>query len=44
MIKKRRSEVNTSTGHRQFQRRKEKTENKGPRNKKKTLKQYEQQC
>jgi hypothetical protein len=34
MIKKRQSEVNTSsTSHREFQRRKDKTENKGPRNK-----------
>jgi hypothetical protein len=33
MIKKRQSEVNTSsTSHREFQRRKDKTENKGPRN------------
>jgi hypothetical protein len=34
MIKKQRSKVNTSsTSHREFQRRKDKTENKGPRNK-----------
>jgi hypothetical protein len=33
MIKKRQSKVNTSsTSHREFQRRKDKTENKGPRN------------
>jgi hypothetical protein len=34
-IKKRQSKVNTSsTSYREFQRRKDKTENKGPRNKK----------
>jgi hypothetical protein len=34
MIKKRQSEVNVSSAsHREFQRRKDKTENKGPRNK-----------
>jgi hypothetical protein len=46
-IKKRQSEVNiSSTSHRGFQRRKDKTEKKRPRNKKqnKTRKQYEQQC
>ncbi len=46
-IKKRQSEVNnSSTSHREFQRRKYKTENKGPRNKNqnKTQKQYEQDC
>jgi hypothetical protein len=46
-IKKNQSEVNTSSiSHREFQRRKDKAENKGPRNKNqsKTLKQYEQQC
>jgi hypothetical protein len=33
MIKKDQSKINTSsTSHREFQRRKEKTENKGPRN------------
>jgi hypothetical protein len=30
MIKKRQSEVNTSTSHREFQRKKDKTGNKGP--------------
>jgi hypothetical protein len=46
MIKKMESEVNTSlSSQREFQRRKDKTENKGPRSKKeKTQKQYEQQC
>jgi hypothetical protein len=39
MIKKRQSTVNiSSTSHREFQIRKEKTENKGPRNPKKNLK------
>jgi hypothetical protein len=39
MIKKRWSEVNTySTSHREFQRRKGKTENKGPRNKNQNIK------
>jgi hypothetical protein len=34
MLKKEQSKVNTSsTSHREFQRRKDKTENKGPRNK-----------
>jgi hypothetical protein len=44
MIKRRQSKVNTSSiSHRESQR-KDKTENKGPRNKeKKTPKQYEQQ-
>jgi len=50
MIKKKKSKGNTSSkSHRGFQRRKDKTENKGPRNKnqkrtapKKTRKQYEQ--
>jgi hypothetical protein len=32
-IKKNQSKVNSLTGHREFQRRKDKTENKGPRNK-----------
>jgi hypothetical protein len=32
-IKKNQSKVNSSTGHREFQRRKDKTENIGPRNK-----------
>jgi hypothetical protein len=47
MIKEKKREVNTSsTSHRGFQRRKDKTEKKGPRKKKqnKTQKQYEQQC
>jgi hypothetical protein len=53
MAKKNQSKVNTSsTSHREFQRRKDKTENKGPRNKNqkrsikinKTLKPYEHQC
>jgi hypothetical protein len=36
MIKRRQSKVNTSsTSHREFQRRKDKTESKGPRNQKK---------
>ncbi len=45
-IKKMQSKVNTSlTSQKEFQTRKYKTENKGPRNKKeKTQKQYEQQC
>jgi hypothetical protein len=33
MIKKNQSKVNTSTSHREFKRSKDKTENKGPRNK-----------
>jgi hypothetical protein len=34
MVKENQSKVNTSpTSHREFQRRKDKTENKGPRNK-----------
>jgi hypothetical protein len=38
MIKKRQSEVNTSTSHREFQRKKDKTGNKGPRKQKKKKK------